>query len=164
MTSNNNKMNCVIDRGTGEVRDELPLFLRGDGEEILDKRRKELEVYVSLLNASPDAVMKQTFITIIPDVLKLYDDDGKYNKWWKDEKTIPAFRNWIKTNKHKVNGKYGNWSAGFLGSRWADTDLNGMRCRLAFYSRKLDADNFPEEMDKALGKEYNYILAIDPTN
>jgi len=146
------------------VRDELPLFLRDDGEEILDKRRKELEVYVSLLKASPDAVMKQTFITIPSAVLKLYDDDGEYEKWWKDEKTIPAFRNWIRFNKHKVNGEYGNWSSGVLGSRWADTDLNGKRCRLAFYSRKLDADNFPAEMDKALGKKYNYILTIDPTN
>ena len=46
----------------------------------------------------------------------------------------------LNKSNHKVDGD--KWCCGGLGSRWADTTLNGKKVRIAFYSRTGDPQNF----------------------
>lgn len=146
---------AVMDCGSGEVRDELPMFLQDGGEEKLNVRRKELEVFVKLLKTAPLSVLQKTQVFLNPCV------EG-YGDWWRHPDTKRGVKEWLLMNNHKVNGKFGNWSAGFLGSRWADCEINGKNCRFAFYSRKTDAHNFPSET-QGVPDRMNYLLSIDPS-
>lgn len=156
MSAEMNNKCAVMDSGTGEVREELPMFLQEGGEEKLDVRRKELEVFVKLLKTAPLSVLPKTMVCLNPCV------EG-YEDWWGHPATKSGVKRWLLGNDHKVNGKFGNWSAGFLGSRWADCEINGKNCRFAFYSRKTDAHNFPDENSGTNLDGKNYLLSIDPT-
>lgn len=145
---------AVMDSGTGEITEGLPMFLQEGGEEKVAERRKELEVFVKLLKNAPFSIIPKTTIYLNP----ANGDD--YEAWWGQQDTKRGVRDWLLNNDHKVDGKFGNWSAGFLGSRWADCEINGNRCRFAFYSRKTDPHNFPADTTE-IG---NYQLVIDPSH
>jgi hypothetical protein len=150
-----------------EVTEKTPLYLQEDGEKKCEARRKELETYVKVLNTQPRAILDKTFTFINQATLdpnEVGETEAKaIGEWWNKMETKIALELWVFGGNHKVNGKFNNWSSGFLGSRWADTKINGRNCRIAFYSRKNDPHQFPLEMEKALGKRYDYTLAIDPT-
>jgi hypothetical protein len=150
-----------------EVCNETPLFLQDDGEKILEKRRKELEVFVKVLNLQPIAILGKTFTFLNQATLNPNEVGETLAKaikdWWNKKETKDAIQYWIFGGKHKVNGEFNNWSSGYLGSRWADTKLNGRKCRIAFYSRINDPHQFPPHMEEVLGKRYDYTLKIDPT-
>ena len=81
------------------------------------------------------------------------------NKNWKDYKSKSFHREmqrWLISHKHKVNGEEGEWSNGYLGSRWADKTFDGKDVRLAFYSKKYD----PTEMNP--WREKKYMIMICP--
>ena len=125
-------------------RTDVPLFARDGGDDIIDKRRKELEVFLKCWHrGSP--ICGKTLIALMPD---------KYEKetvdWWQNRYTTIALLEFLETKK-KVNGK--EWSCGFMGSRWADVTLNGKSIRLAFYSRKGDTKTFEK-----LKPEYDYAI------
>jgi hypothetical protein len=162
---NDLKEKCaVMDCGTGEIREGLPMFLQDDGEKKLNELRKELEVYVKLLKTSPLCVFTKT-----KTIMSYSMEEEVIDAWWKNPNTKNAMNAWIHTNNHKVNGKFGNWSSGCLGNRWADCEINGKNCRIAFYSRKgdphkfhEDAYNFLEDSAETMGvlDGNNYILDI----
>lgn len=175
MTSTSNtKMNyddvkdkCrVIDCGSGKISTELPMCMREGGEELIAKRKKELEVYVKLLVEKPLSVLTTTATFLNPYATHPaevgQEQADTITSWWSIPKTQDDMKRWLFTNKHKVNGKFGNWNNGFLGSRWADVEINGRKCRVAFYSRRMDEQNFPPETMGVLDGK-NYILMIDPT-
>jgi hypothetical protein len=152
---------------TPKIQEGLPLYMRDGGKEVIGERRKELETYLKLLSIEPYDMLQRTFIIINPHTLDPQEvgqeEATAIEKWWMNKETKQKLIDWFRTNEHKVNGKFGNWSAGFLGSRWADTEINGRNCRLAFYSRKHNPESFSPEMDEKEGKKYNYALMIDPT-
>ena len=149
-----------------EASTELPLFLQDGGDERVEERRKELETYVKVLNKNPLEILEKTFKILNPwtlDPKEVGEEEAKKIDTWFGETTNHEFYKWIFNNNHKVNGKFNNWSSGFMGSRWADTEINGRRCRIAFYSRKHNPQSFPPDMKMQLGKRYDYILEVDPT-
>tara|TARA_R110001592_G_scaffold322743_1_gene601733 strand:+ start:85 stop:546 length:462 start_codon:yes stop_codon:yes gene_type:complete len=147
--------------------EETPLFLQENGEDKISEIRKELEAYVKVLNKNPLELIQKTFISLNNAALSTQwaseEEVDKIKCWWNNPATQPRIIEWLVSGKHKVNGKFGNWSAGFLGSRWADCEINGRRCRFAFYSRKHNSTSFTPQMEKDLGKRYDYALHIDPT-
>jgi len=146
MTSNT----IVIDR-SGEVRTgAIPLLMRDDAEEEIARRGKELETYLKCLETYP------LNRTILKDKTVISQSGGEdCHAWWWDPKTKDAVMNFLLDKEnHKVDGK--KWSNGFLGSRWADTKLNGKMCRIAFYSRKSDPSMFTG------GNARDYFILIDP--
>ena len=149
-----------------KIKDD-PLFLQEGGKEKINEGRKELEVYVKVLNKKPLEIIEKTLIVLIPIEFNAdfigEEEVDKIQCWWNNPEKQPSIISWLKKGKHKVNGKYGNWSAGCFGSRWADCDINGRRCRFAFYSRKHNPTSFPPKMEEELGKRYDYALSIDPT-
>ena len=149
--------------------DELPWFLQDGADEKLASLRKELEVFVRLLNSFPREILKKTAVSLNPyclcpaevgkEMAKQIDD------WFKAPATKTAlfqflFKSVETGEDHKVNGKFGDWSSGGMGSRWADTMINGRNCRFAFYSRK---NNF-EYFDNESCAGYDYRLMIDATH
>ena len=146
---------------------ELPLYLQDGGKAEINTRKKELDAYLSLLKSFPREMLERTFIAINPHALRPEEVGEKeadaIKKWWEDGATKQQFCIWMDTNDHKINGKYGNWSCGFLGSRWADCDINGRRCRLAFYTRKNNPTSL-QNIEEVFGKKYDYAITIDPTN
>lgn len=149
-----------------KIKDD-PLFLQEGGKENLNEGCKELEVYVDVLNKKPFEIIEKTIIVLSIATLNAdwvgEEEVDKIKCWWNNPVTQPSIISWLTKGKHKVNGKYGNWSAGCFGSRWADCDINGRRCRFAFYSRKYNPTSFPPKMEEELGKRYDYALQIDPT-
>lgn len=159
----------VIDCGSGKDLG-MPLFLRDDGEKEIAKRKKELEVFVKLWNDAPENIFDKTAVCLNPHTLnpsEVGEEEAKKIKEWFNETTQRAVMFWLVHTKHKVNGKFGGWSNGSLGSRWADCKIEGRNCRIAFYSRKTDERMFVNpngEEDKdgiVYGK--SYCLMIDPT-
>jgi len=154
---------------TPELSNELPLFLQDGGEDTLAVLRKELEVFTKLLTDAPRSLLPKTLITLNPYCV-VPDEVGEeeataIQTWWDTDATRRKvfeflFRKETTGKPHKVNGKFGEWSAGFMGSRWADCEINGRNCRIAFYSRKTNPSSFTEER---MDKKYNYALIIDPT-
>lgn len=161
-------MSVVIDRATGkEVKGEVPMFLREDGEKLIADRRKEMEVYVKLWNTASQSINEKTLITlnpysIIPAEVGA-EQAEEIKEWWNRAAQLDLMM-WLIQNKHKVNGKFGQWSCGSLGSRWSDVEICGRNCRIAFYSKKSDASMFPpDDVDAPQWKGKNYLLMIDPT-
>lgn len=159
----------VIDCGSGKDLG-MPLFLRDDGEEHIAKRKKELEVYVKLWNSAPENIFDKTALLLNPHTLdpnEVGAEEARKIKEWFNETTKRAVMFWLVHTKHKVNGKFGGWSNGSLGSRWADCKIEGRNCRIAFYSRKTDENIFPPEGEERgnapLFKGKSYCLMIDPT-
>jgi len=142
------------------VLEDEALFMSDEGNKKLDFLRKELEVYADLLNKIPLEMYKKTAVRLNPacaDPNYVGEEDAKKMvEWFMNIKSKEEFAKWLLSRKHKVDGKYGNWSAGFLGSRWADCEINGRNCRLAFYSFKTDEI---ETNDKSK----QYLIMIDPS-
>jgi len=144
----------------GIFSEDEPLFMSDKGNKKLDFLRKELEVYVDLLNKIPYEIYKKTDVRLNPacaDPNEVGEENAKKMvEWFLNRKSKDEFLKWLFSEKHKVNGKYGNWSAGFLGSRWADCKINGRNCRLAFYSFKTDGIETDD-------KSKQYLIEIDPS-
>lgn len=114
--------------------DELLCF-QEDGDKILDKRHKELRVFLNLWKSDPFTMRNKT--SIRADHIA---DQGS-------TRTLVEF-----LQNSKVDGK--QWSNGIFGSRWADLHLGGEMRRISFYSKKSD----PKASDNWNGKDY--ILTI----
>lgn len=159
MTTNNDYSNfAVIDCGSGKViegEEAVPLYMRDNGEEVCSQRKRELETFLKCLETYPlnSVILKKK--TVI-----CHDGEEEHNAWWKNSITQEAFMDFLLDSKnHKVNGKI--WCNGFLGSRWADTVLNGRKVRIAFYTKKNDPQmfaSFPEEVKK--GKDYAIVTMV----
>jgi hypothetical protein len=149
------KMDCGSGKITGG-EDAVPFFMREDGEEISNRRQKELECFLKCLETYP------LNSVILRDKTLIFQDGGdEHSTWWLNRTTKNALMDFLLDKKnHKVNGEI--WCNGFLGSRWADTKLNGRMCRLAFYTKKSDPDalkGMPEEVIK--GKDYVIVIMVD---
>ena len=144
---------------------ETPLFLQTDGEEKINKLRKELQVFLQLLNADPHAILDKTYITLNPHTLnplEVGDEEADAIKaWWFDRNTKHNIQQLFLNRKHKVAGesvKGGEWCCGFLGSRWCDVTINDRRCRLSFYTKSTNPTSFRNDRE---GR--SYAISIDPT-
>lgn len=137
------------------VSTELPLYMREGGEAEIQRRKKELETYLKLLNADPATMInKHTFVCLNPATLDpsaVGEKQAKEIREWFGDKTQMEMNRWLGCGTHKVDGK--SWSCGFLGSRWADKKINGRQVRFAFYA---DKDQKPEHL-----KHLAYSLVID---
>lgn len=151
-----------------QMTNEMPQYLNEtiEGSSFLGAKM-ELEMYLKLLKQNQEHMINdRTFLalnpsTIDPEIVgeKMAKD---IKKWWTEETKYKVFV-WLDTNKHKCNGKYGNWNCGFVGSRWADCKINGRECRLAFYSRKYNLTSI-QNIEAFTNRKYDYAIMIDPTN
>lgn len=129
----------------------------------IENLRKELDVFVKLLNNATERILPKVIIGMNGACLspaEVGEREARLIKTWgEDENTAMSLRDFLWKGNHKVNGKFNNWSCGEFGSRWADCKINGRNCRIAFYSRKygnyFTANNIDEK--------YNYALILDPT-
>lgn len=159
MTSTDTSKFAVIDCGSGKIttgEEAVPFFEREDGEEISNKRQNELETFLKCLETYP---LKSV---ILRDKTLIFQDGGdEHSAWWLNRTTKKALWDFLLDKEnHKVNGKI--WCNGFLGSRWADTELNGRKCRLAFYTKKSDPNalkGIPEKVIK--GKDYVIMVCVN---
>jgi hypothetical protein len=144
---------------TASVSSSLPMFMRPDGEKQLADLRAELETYLNLLNIAPSRMNKETDVACNPSTLQAEEVGEKQaadiRRWWKDNKTAEALSVFMFSKKHKCDGK--SWSAGGMGSRWTDIALNGRKCRIAFYSKKLNPRAVPWDTH-FIGKSYVWIV------
>jgi len=146
----------VIDCGSGEWRkgeEAVPLFMRDGGEAILQRRGKELETYLKCLEN------KSIVCPLLYDktIMFVSTQDVSIIAWWKQNETKTALIEFLSDKKNHKLGKI--WNNGFLGSRWADTKINGESVRFAFYSKMSDAEmfaSFPEQVKQ--GKDYAIII------
>jgi len=80
--------------------------------------------------------------------------------WFNAPATRRAFLEFF-AKDFAVNGEEGDWSNGFMGSRWSDPKINGHRIRLAYYSRKGDprifGKRFPSHIHHALMVMWDYF-------
>ena len=148
------------------ISKETPLFLQEGGEEKINNLRKELQVFLNLLNANPHAILDKTYITLNPHTLNPLEvgqeEADAIRAWWLNQDTKVAIHELFLNRKHKLAGekvKEGDWCCGFLGSRWCDITLNGRRCRLAFFTKTTSPSAFSKDRE---GR--SYAISIDPTN
>ena len=151
--------NAQRNSGDLEVSEDLPLFMREGGEAEIEKRRKELETYLKLLNANPEQMIRgHTLVVLNPSTLDaglVGEQQAKdIQKWFDTPKTKQEIREWLGCGTHKADGK--SWNCGFMGSRWADKKINGRMVRFAFYA---DKDQKPAHL-----KHLAYTIAIDASN
>jgi hypothetical protein len=149
---------------TARILEDECLFMSDKRNERVEFLRKELEVYVDLLNKFPYEMYKKTAVRLNqacanPNVVGK-ENAEQYFKWFMNQKSKNEFLEWLLSQKHKVDGKFGNWSAGGLGSRWADCEINGKKCRLAFYSIKT---NEIDSVKLKLNDCHQYLILMDPT-
>jgi len=142
-----------------KVSSELPLFMREGGDVEIEKRRKELETYLKLLNANPEQMIRgHTLVMLNPATLDAgmvgAEQARDIQKWFDTPKTKQEIREWLGCGKHKADGK--SWNCGFMGSRWADKKINGRMVRFAFYA---DKDTKPAHL-----KHLAYTISIDASN
>ena len=148
--------NAQRNSGDLEVSEDLPLFMREGGEAEIEKRRKELETYLKLLNANPAQMIRgHTLVVLNPSTLdpELVGEQQARDirKWFDTPKTKQEINMWLGCGTHKADGK--SWNCGFMGSRWADKKINGRMVRFAFYA---DKDQKPAHL-----KHLAYTIAID---
>ena len=141
--------------GGFKISTDLPLYMREGGREEIQRRKKELETYLRLLNADPATMInKHTFVCLTPATLDpemVGEKQAKEIREWFGDKTQMEINRWLGCGTHKVDGK--SWCCGELGSRWADKKINGRQVRFAFYA---DKDQKPEHL-----KHLAYSLVID---
>lgn len=130
----------VYDCGSGKLmtgEDAVPLFLRDNGDEIIEKRGKELETFLKCLETYPLNTV------ILKDKTMICHNGGVDNDWFHNRTTKDdIFDFLLNAANHKVDGVI--WNNGFLGCRWADTTINKKDVRIAFYSRKNDPNMFKQ--------------------
>lgn len=148
--------NAQRNSGDMKVSNDLPLYMREGGEAEIDRRRKELETYLNLLNRNPEQMIRgHTLVVLNPSTLDaglVGEQQAKdIRKWFDTPKTKQEINMWLGCGTHKADGK--SWNCGFLGSRWADKKINGRQVRFAFYA---DKDQKPEHL-----KHLAYTIAID---
>lgn len=147
----------VIDCGSGKVLtgdDAVPMFLREGGEELVDRRGKELETFLKCLESFPlnKVILREKSV--------IYHTGGEgFSSWW-DSARDPLMDFLMDKKNHKVDGK--KWNNGILGSRWADVELVGRKCRISFYSKKSDPQNFEKMPQRVRGNGKDYILSVNP--
>ena len=126
----------VMDGVSGKVMDADDFPFPDDA--LLEKRKKELQVFLRCLGQSYN--FYETQVQILSNAPQ---------EWFNTDKTASEFNLWLFTHDHKVNGKEGEWSNGYLGSRWCDRTFNGRKVRVAFYNK--------EEM-KSYGNHYKLVV------
>lgn len=103
------------------IRNDFPF----PDDEQIDKRKKELEVFLRCVGQSYSFYENQVLIL-----------SNTPQDWFNHPQTRDDFNRWLIAHNHKVNGKEGEWSNGFLGSRWCDRTFNGKKVRVAFYNKE----------------------------
>ena len=135
------------------ISTETPLFMRKDADKIITQRRNELTIFLRLLTNKANKSLVEHLLA--NQTLIGFQGD---TEWANDEKTTDEFVSFMLDSKHCiVDGK--QWNCGFLGSRWADTKLNGKKVRIAFYSKATDP-SFWNTMRPA-HKPKNYVLIVN---
>lgn len=97
----------------------------------IEKRGKEMGVVLKLIK-NLDFVKSQVLILAHPEEA---EENPEFLNWYLNHQTKREFFDWLFTNNHKVGGNEGQWSNGFLGSRWCDKKFNDKWCRIAFYGK-----------------------------
>lgn len=130
---------------------ELPLFMQPNGDAEIDRLQKEMDVYLSLLNANPAVMLCRTFVHWNPSEFSTdclcEEDVERNNAFIADPQTRKDIDAWLFSKKHKCDGK--SWNCGFMGSRWADVKINGKLIRACFYSN-----------DKLTDKSYRIMFCF----
>lgn len=109
-------------------------------DEILDLRREELNRNILAVRKSilTDGIFSQ-------NVAFTTDPNNPFPKivrdWWVSDETTRDIAHFF-CYCGLADGSETGWSNGFLGSRWADTIINKLRLRIAFYSREKDPKYF----------------------
>ena len=150
--------NAQRNRGSIQVSSELPLYMREGGEAEIEKRRKELETYLKLLNSDPATMINKHTLVILNQATLDAELVGEQQvkdikKWFANPKTQQEINRWLGCGTHKADGK--SWNCGFMGSRWADKMINGRQVRFAFYA---DKDQKPAHL-----KHLAYSIVLDPS-
>jgi len=113
----------------GSISNEVPIFMRDDGDAELDRRGKELEIYLALLTRDPMRMLSKTRVGFNPETESPKEDKA----WWESQDTRLEILFWA-SGDHKVDGE--DWFNGIFGSRWTDKVINGRETRIAFYADK----------------------------
>jgi len=140
LTQSGAKVMIFSGANSGVMRSDIKSVDSMPSDEVLDERRRDL-----------DSAIKHTRKGLLDtgmfpqDVGIITDPSNPFPKvvrdWWvRDETTKDIARFLCVCNL--ADGSEMGWSNGFLGSRWADTIINGLRLRIAFYSRSKDPKYF----------------------
>jgi len=141
---------------------DLPWFMTTEGEAIIERNKKELTVFLRLLNKDAGTFIRNHVGIILNPWSLDADEVGEKaaednRKWWKNNNiTYYDFIQWLFSENHKVDGK--SWCNGNMGSRWADINCNGKRCRVAFYNK----ENIQKMGFNGLDEKHNYLLMVEP--
>lgn len=117
--------NIVVEGPTGRIIGENFEF---PTDELLNKRQRELELVVKLLN-NPDFIRRKVQIEFT---------DETTQSIMRNRNNRIEFLRWLIETEHRVNGEINCWSNGFLGSRWADIKIADKVIRIAIYTRSGD--------------------------
>lgn len=140
ITASGAKVMVFSGGNSGVMRSDIKSVDSMPSDEVLDERRRDL-----------DSAIKHTRKGLLDtgmfpqDVGIITDPNNPFPKvvrdWWvRDETTKDIARFLCVCNL--ADGSEMGWNNGFLGSRWADTIINGLRLRIAFYSRSKDPKYF----------------------
>lgn len=125
---------------SGVMRSDIKSCDSMPSDEVLQHRRRDLD---SAIRHTRKGLLDTGMFP--QDVGIITDPNNPFPKvvrdWWvRDETTKDIARFLCVCNL--ADGSEMGWNNGFLGSRWADTIINGLRLRIAFYSRSKDPKYF----------------------
>ena len=137
--------------GNNVINTSLNPFI---SEKTYNEMKQELQVFLNCVKNNPDMFNKLCDFGL-NDGHKLEPyccaPIDKHTIW----KIGNAIHSRIISGEMKINGKFGHWNVGFLGSRWFDFEFPGIDyIRVAFFSKKFD----PELKD---GKSIRIIATVE---
>lgn len=110
-----------------------------------EPKREELTTWATLVRGRPDRFTALTSLGVSNEVFRA------------NKEVIREGIRRILSTEMKVDGSPGNWSCGFLGSRWFDYTHNGKDVRVAFYSKK----HYPTGKEWKFKEPYAITFAIE---
>lgn len=109
----------------------------------IDSKHKELRTYLDVIAYNPNRFNALTCV-VVKD-FGGYCDLIPLTKEERDKYSQEIMMKIV--HGMEINGKKGQWSNGFMGSRWFDWEnkITKTSCRVAFYSKKYQKDwDFPK--------------------
>ena len=137
--------------GTHESSDICPFL----GDEQIAPIKKNLQMYLTGCQKQTQMFFKNTQFMTDPAFGRGYKDFDKdlYHSWGR-EAMKEVWRYLSSKKKKKIDGK--EWSVGWMGSVWRDTELLGVPTRMCYYSRKCN-----EKMMEPI-KKVEYLIMLVP--
>jgi hypothetical protein len=146
---------------SGVMRSDIKSVDSMPSDEVLDRRRQELNR--SILAVRKSILELGAFPT---NVAFLTDPTNPFPKivrdWWVQDETTRDIAHFF-CYCGLADGSETGWSNGFLGSRWADTIINKLRLRIAFYTREKDPKYFAsiERQNCGITGKHQYLFIFN---